>query len=292
MNNDKTENTESMVVACVDGSQYSAAVCDYAAWISGRLGTPLKLLHNIEHREAAVPADLSGAIGLGSQEELLDQLADLEQRHSKLELEKGRRMLDAATQRVKAAGIEEPLIRQRHGSLAETLVDCEPEIRVLVLGIRGEAHENDPKHLGAHLELVVRSLHRPILVVNREFLAPKRIMLAYDGSDGARKALDMVASSALFADLPCHLVYAGESDDASEKMLRDAADTLAAAGREVMTANLAGKAGEVLCAYQTEHQIDLTLMGAFSHTRFRDLILGSLTARMLLATSRPLLLLR
>ena len=38
--------------------------------------------------------------------------------------------------------------------------------------------------------------------------------------------------------------------------------------------------------------IDLTIMGAFSHNRFRDFLLGSFTAKMLAATNRPLLLLR
>ena len=43
---------------------------------------------------------------------------------------------------------------------------------------------------------------------------------------------------------------------------------------------------------QIENDIELTLMGAFSHNRFRDLLLGSFTAKMLAATNRPLLLLR
>lgn len=45
-------------------------------------------------------------------------------------------------------------------------------------------------------------------------------------------------------------------------------------------------------SYQAEHDIDLTLMGAFSHTRLRELVLGSLTAKVLLKSNKPLLLLR
>lgn len=280
-----------MVLACIDGSTYSTAVCDYAAWISTRTGAPLKLLHNIEQRDTP-PADLSGAIGLGSQEHLLNDLIELEQQRNKLELERGKIMLEAAKERVMQSGIEEPILWQRHGSLTETLVDCEEEIRVLVLGIRGEAHGEDSKSLGNQLENIARALHRPIMVVNREFTPPQRIMLAYDGSDGARKALDMVAKSPLFKDLPCHIVHVGQDDEASESLLEEAAERLNTAGLETITARLTGKVGDALCTYQAVNDIDLTLMGAFSHTRFRELLLGSFTAKMLLTTRQPLLLLR
>ena len=43
---------------------------------------------------------------------------------------------------------------------------------------------------------------------------------------------------------------------------------------------------------QDNRDIDLTIMGAFSHTRIHDLILGSFTVKMLLNTKTPLLLLR
>lgn len=285
-------NNTPAILACIDGSRYSAAVCDYAAWVSRRVGAPLHLLHNIENRNTPPPSDLSGAIGLGSQEQLLNELIDLEQKRSRLELEKGKLMLQAAKERATKAGVETPLSKQRHGTLAESLIDLEEEIRVLVLGIRGEAHEDDAKHLGAQLETVVRSLHRPILVVNREFKVPQRIMLAYDGSDGARKALEMVAQSPLFKDIPCHVVYVGQEGESADRLLQEAAHQLSAAGHQVVTAQLSGKPGEALCAYQAEQHIDMTLMGAFSHTRLRDMLLGSFTVKMLLAAQQPLLLLR
>ncbi|PKM01288.1 MAG: universal stress protein UspA, partial [Gammaproteobacteria bacterium HGW-Gammaproteobacteria-7] len=40
------------------------------------------------------------------------------------------------------------------------------------------------------------------------------------------------------------------------------------------------------------HDIDLTLMGAFSHSRIRGFLVGSFTAKMMAKTQRPLQLLR
>ncbi|NOR71296.1 MAG: universal stress protein, partial [Methylomarinum sp.] len=147
--------------------------------------------------------------------------------------------------------------------------------------------------IGAKLEAVIRSLHRPILIVNDTFKTPECIMVAYDGSAAADKAVDMVASSPLYKGLTCHLVCVNNNEETAEKLLRQATDKLQAANDiDVVTAKLKGKADQELCAYQDQHAIDLTVMGAFSHTRLHDMLLGSFTHKMLVNTKKPLLLLR
>jgi nucleotide-binding universal stress UspA family protein len=292
VNENTGDSQAARVLACIDGSQYSNAVCDYAAWIASRTGAPLKLLHNIERTSVPAVADLSGSIGLGSQEELLEELTALEQQRASLLLQQGKLMLDAARERVEqAGGVDSVEACQRHDSLPESLIELEDRIRVLVIGIRGEQHEASQQGLGSHLETVVRALHKPILVVNQVFREPRNILLAYDGSEAARKALELVASSPLFRGTPCHLVTVGNVEGV-EELLAAGSQTLRDAGLQVTTSHLNGKTVEALTAYQDEHEIDLTVMGAFSHSRLRDLLLGSITAKMLLNTAQPLLLLR
>ncbi|MCO1333645.1 universal stress protein [Microbulbifer sp. OS29] len=292
-NNKRVDNGEavSLVLSCIDGSQYTGAVCDYAAWMAVNLSAPLKLLHNIERSDVPAVTDFTGSIGLGSQEELLEELTALEQQRARLMVQQGKLMLQAARSRAEGAGVQEILICQRHDTLNESVVELEDSIRALVLGIRGEEHGDSERGLGAHLEIVVRSLHKPILVVNRDFQPPSTIMLAYDGSEAACKALTLVAESPLFRKLSCHLVHVG-SAQAAEKLLAEGRAKLEAVGMVVTATNLTGNTVEALVAYQTEHQIDLTVMGAFSHNRLRDLFMGSITAKMLLKTRQPLLLLR
>jgi nucleotide-binding universal stress UspA family protein len=287
------ETSQSMVLACIDGSAISTAVCDYAAWIAQRVNIPLKLLHTIEHPDTSDAADLSGNIGLGSQEHLLEELTALEQKRSKLLLQKGKLILDAAKDRVVQAGVSQVITNQRHGSLAESLIDLEETIDLLVLGVRGQAHENSQGKLGAQLESVIRSLHRPILVVNAAFTAPQSIMLAYDGSKAAEKAVDMVASSQLYKGLTCHLVCVNKNEDTADALLQSASNKIIKAGGiQLETQKLSGKVDEALCEYQDNHKIDMTVMGAFSHTRLHDMLLGSFTDKMLMKSFKPLLLLR
>ncbi|MEX2961201.1 universal stress protein [Microbulbifer sp. TYP-18] len=295
-NNNKEINGNSLqqepvVLSCIDGSHHTGAVCDYGAWIAARIGAPLKLLHNIERTNVPAVADLTGSIGVGSQEDLLDELTALEQQRSRLMVQQGKLMLQAARERATMAGVEQVVTCQRHDNLVESLIELEDTIRVLVLGIRGEEHGESEQGLGSQLETVVRSLHKPILVVNRGFSQPKRIMLAYDGGEAAKKALSMVAGSRLFADISCYLVFVGEPQKA-EAVLAEAGAELAAAGIAATASHLTGSTVEALVAYQKENDIDLTVMGAFSHNRLRDLLMGSVTAKMLLNTKQPLLLLR
>ncbi|MEE7625104.1 universal stress protein [Methylobacter sp. Wu8] len=282
------------VLACIDGSSLTEAVCDYAAWIAQRVDAPLKLLHVIDHHpETAVTLDLSGNIGLGSQEHLLEELTAVEQQRSKLRLQQGKLLLQAAKDRVIQAGIANPDSNQRHGSLVESLIELEESIRVLVIGIRGKVHENRPDKIGAKLESIIRSLHKPILVVNDTFKAPQHIMIAYDGSKATEKAIDMVAISPLYKGLTCHLVNVSKDDAATEQLLEAAVSKLKnAGGIEVTTKKLQGKPDQALCEYQDKHDIDMIVMGAFSHTRLHDLLLGSFTAKMLMNAKKPLLLLR
>ncbi len=277
------------VLACIDGSSATEAVCDYASWIASKVDAPLKLLHTIEHSANPAVADFSGAIGLGSQQELLEELTTLEQARNQLLIRKGQLMLNAAKERIQHSGVEVNETFQRHGSVAESLIDLEESIRVLVVGIRGADHESEEGGIGTQLENMIRSIHKPILVINKEFRPPKKILLAFDGSDTCRKALTMVATSPAFKQIQCHVVRVGSG---GESLLTEAVQELEAAGIETLAQIIDGKSDEVLSQYQLDNDIDLMAMGAFSHGSVRKFLLGSFTLKMLRASQRPLLLLR
>lgn len=280
------------VMACIDGSPQASAVCDCAAWASRQLDAPLTLLHVLDQQQYPATGNLSGIIGLGSREYLLEELAALDEKRSKLALEEGRMMLDAARQRVITAGVEQPDVRQRHGDLVETLHDLEPDIRLLVIGKQGEDSGTDLQLIGSQLESVIRTLHRPILVTPADFSVPTSVMLAFDGSATTRKGVEMLASSPLFKGIPIHLVMVGDDTTDSRALLESARDSLAAAGFEVHIAIRAGEVEPVLHAYQAEHQVGLLVMGAYGHSRIRQFLVGSTTTRMIRTTTTPLLLLR
>lgn len=280
------------VFACVDDSVYAEAVCDYAAWTAGRMNTQLSLLHVLDKTESTTARNLSGSLGLGAQENLMQELAELDQQRSKLEMEKGKLMLQAAMQRVEEKGITNAESRQRHGELVDTLIELEPETRILVVGKRGADTESAHGHIGSHLESIIRALHKPILIAQQSFAPPRQIMVAYDGSATMRKGIHIVAASPLGRGIPHHVVMVGADTAVAREQLKEATDVMAAAGFDVTGAIIAGDADTALAEYQERENIDLLVMGAYGHSRIRHLILGSTTTAMIKCTKVSLLVLR
>ena len=281
------------VIGCIDGTETSATVCEFATWAAKRMGAPLTFLHVLDrHQEVAPVSDFSGNLKLGAQEELLQKLSELDAERGKLAQEHGRMLIEAARSRATELGVTAPEGFQRHGTLVETLGAVEDELRLAVLGRRHVGSiDNDQPVQNHRLERVIRAIHQPILATSAQYKLPENFMIAFDGSPTGRRTVERVASSPLLAGLPAHVVAAGTSS-AMRDALAWAHDTLVAQGFEVTTANHEGDPEKVLADYVQEHAIGLVVIGAYGHSRIRHLIIGSTTTTLLRTMSAPLLVLR
>lgn len=284
----------SKVIACIDNSKAAAPVADYAAWAASRLGAPLMLLHVLDQLRFPVENDLSGSLGIGEREHLLNELAELDIKRNKLALEQGRLILEAAQQRISISGVNNPNLRQRHGDLLESLAELEDETRLLVIGKLGEEHGDTSafNQVGNNVERVVRKMRSPVLIVQGEFKPPETVMLAFDSSDISREGVELVAKSPLFKGLSGHLVTVGKNQKDLQADLKWAEETIVSHGHTVSTAVLEGAIEPALHAYQKENNIDMIVMGAYSHSRLREFFAGSTTANMIRHASVPHLVLR
>lgn len=281
------------VVACIDASKSSLGVCDYAAWASRRMGDPLTLLHALDEEKYPAKTDMSGNIGLGSREQLQEELASLDRERSKLALKHGHLLLDEAEKRVLASGnIENVTKRQRHNDLANSLIELEPESRLFVLGLQGESSTAVGRHIGSQLETVIRSVHCPVFLVPDEFSEPRSAMLAFDGSSTAFRSIELLAGTPVFKGMPLHLVMVGSDTEERRTQLKRAEEALAGQEMDVHLAIRDGDVEETLHAYQEEHDIDVLIMGAYGHSRIRRFLVGSTTTRMLETAKKPLVILR
>ncbi|GAB2802879.1 universal stress protein [Halomonas shantousis] len=280
------------IMACIDGSGFSPAVCDAAVWASQRLEAPLTFLHVLDKSQNPHEVNPTGNIGLGSREHLLEELATLDEQRGRIAQEHGRLMLEAARERAVEEGVAQPATRQRNGELVEALTELEEETRLLVLGKRGESAQSAREHLGSNLERVIRAMHRPILVTPERFTAPTRVMFAFDGSQTTCKGIELLAESPLLAELECHVVMVGADTADHREQLGWARRTLEKAGAEVHCAIRAGEVEATLRDYEQEHAIGLLVMGAYGHSRIRQLLVGSTTTAMIRNARLPILLLR
>ncbi|SLN30737.1 universal stress protein [Oceanibacterium hippocampi] len=283
----------SHVIALVDGSLYAHSVCDHAAWIAGRTGASVELLHVLGRREApAADADLSGSIALGARTALLQELTALDAERAKLSQRRGRAILEDAKARIESAGGCAVTTRLRFGDVVETVAELEADADMVVIGKRGEAADFARGHLGSNLERVARASHRPVLVAARAFRPIARVLIAYDGGTSSMKAVDHVARSPLFAGLACTLLSAGPDNPETARGLANARAMLEAGGHAAETAMVPGQPETVISEAVEASGIDLLVMGAYGHSRIRSLILGSTTTQMIQLCRIPVLLFR
>jgi nucleotide-binding universal stress UspA family protein len=286
-------NNEQKILACVDSTAASDVVADYAAWAALKLHAPMELLHVLDrHVELAAGQDHSGAIGLGAQEKLLDKLATEDEARTRVAREAGRVFLNRLRERAVASGVTSVDTRLRHGDVEETLAEQQEGSRLLVIGRAGSTASSDGAGLGKHLEWVVRSVNRPVIVTSDAYSEPSKVLFAFDGSGVTRKGVEMLSGSPLIKGLPLHLLMSGTTKAQGQSQVEWAMQFLKNAGMNA-TAEIvpSGPQDAIAQALRTQG-FNFLVMGAYSHSPLRSLFMGSKTSEMLKAFRVTTLLLR
>lgn len=280
------------ILAAIDASAHAPGVCQYAAWAAKRLEMPVELLHVVQRQDSvAARRDLSGAIGLGARSDLMDELVRLSEQSSRAEIEKGRVLLAAGEQIVRDAGIDDVKSLHRHGGVIETILEREENARLVVVGRRGTDHEYATDHIGSMIERVVRASTKPVMIVSRNYIEPDHVVFAYDTSPAAKRALERLANSPLFAGLPVTIVMAEASGESKMAAMAQAEATFAP-DHPVSTVFDPAKAEKVIPRVVASANNPLLLMGAYGHSPIRNLIVGSTTTEMIRTVHAPVLLVR
>ena len=281
------------LVALIDGSMYSHSVCDLSAFFANRLEASITVVHVLGRREVpGETANLSGSIGLGARTALLEELAEMDSQKAKLANKRGRAILDDARAYLNEAGIKNVETKLRNAEIVETIEDFESDVDLIVIGKRGVGADFDQMHLGSNLERVVRSSHKPVLVASRAFQPIKRFLIAFDGGNSAWKAVEYAAQLKCFADVPCHLITINNGSASNTASLEQAETVMRDAGYDVSSEVLDGDAEYSISKKVEEGGFDLLLMGAYGHSRIRNLIIGSTTTEMIRSCKVPVLLFR
>ena len=278
------------ILVCLDGSKLSKAVCDYGIYISKKLDLPLVLLNVIEHSHISKKTNLSGNIGIGSRDAILEELSNEEMNESKELIAKGRAVLKQYEQYALESGITKFETLQKHGTLEETLDDLSQDIKIAIIGLKGS--DNPDKNIGSHIEELIRGLNIPILLVNNDFAPIESILMAYDGSDYANKAIKIATQNPILPNAKRYIVNVNKDTSASSKLLNEAKKLFEKQDFNVETQSLSGDTVETLLKFQEEKNIDIIAMGAYSHNRLKSAIFGSFTTKMFLKAKKPLLLFR
>lgn len=280
------------ILALLDGSEYSESVCHHTAWIAQKLNAGIVAMHVLGRREGAAPTDLSGSLRLGARSALLAELSSLDEQRAKLAQAKGHAILEDAKAILEQDGVPQVQTRLRKGDLLEAVQDMEPDIRAITIGKRGEGHGFASAHLGSNLERIIRASKVPVFVASRAYKPISKVLVAYDGSASAKIAIDRMSGSAVFADLDVTVLCIAQDENSAKGKADEAVEKLQHANITAVARTAAGEPGDVLNDLVKAEGFDLLVMGAYGHSRIRQLIIGSTTTTMIQTANIPVLLYR
>jgi nucleotide-binding universal stress UspA family protein len=287
--NEGTDHMYQTILLCTDGSPAADGATESAIWLAGQLKAQLHAIYVTDIRvlEGPLLADLAGAIGAQPFSTLLPQIQQLQR-------DKADTILAAvqAQCRERRVACE---VEHQTGNLVHALLAAERNADLVVLGQHGEHAPWHGELLGSTVERVVRASTKPCLVTPAAFHPPHHILMAYDGSAesaGALRAGFTLAESLGVTEVTIVTVCQRDHEDA-------AAQSLQQAHQQALTHKLTVHAQLVhghpdtgiLTACDNAHA-DLIVMGAYGHTRIRELIVGSTTSQVLRKARTPVLLVR
>jgi nucleotide-binding universal stress UspA family protein len=282
------------ISAYIDASSYAHSVCDHAAWVAGRMGGSVEVLHVLGRRDMhGDGGDLSGALDVDARDTLLAELSAMDEQKAKLAQKRGRLILDQAKKRLEDAGVASVTTKLRIGDLVETVHEQETSADLIVIGKRGEAAAFASQHLGSNLERVVRASSKPVLVASRAFKPISRILIAYDGGPSVSRAINFLTGAGTgFSGLEVSLLKIGQCTDDVTARVEQAAQQLRSAVYQVETRIVPGHPETVIADAVANQGFDLLVMGAYGHSRIRTLMIGSTTTELMRSCKVPVVLFR
>lgn len=250
------------IVACIDRSGAARSVAALAGWAAARSGARVVLLR-------ALPLNVS----------------DDDRAQATLDLEE-------AQVRIEAQDVFDARPRIAFGALAAALENLDDEPDLIVIGKRGSQSGDRADALGGQVETVVRGASAPVLLASDRQAGVRRVALAYDGRQGARRALDAMAGSPLFQGAACDVLCAAAESTAARERLEEATTTLRAAGVAAEPHLLSGYPEDAIAAFVAERPADMLAMGAYGHSRLRSIVIGSTTSALIRTCPVPIALYR
>jgi len=274
---------------CTDGSPYSQVCCEYAASLA-RQNQAIDVLYLTDIRQFEMPlvADLSGSLGISPYSDVMNQLQELEKTKAKF-------IEESTLNLFKKHDMEQSVkFHHRTGLLVDCLDDFESSVDLVMCGKRGEDANFATEHLGSTMERVLRASKKPCLITSRAFSPIKKMVIAFDGGQSCRKAVEWLANSDLLKNVELHIVTVGEehTEDEARKRLEWAEQMFSDSDFNPVCQMLGGVVEEAITHYVENEGMDLLVMGAYGHNRIRYLLIGSTTTAMIRSCHIPVLCFR
>jgi nucleotide-binding universal stress UspA family protein len=153
---------------------------------------------------------------------------------------------------------------------------------LVVTGRDAEFHLEPIDGVAPLVDHIIAKGCRPVVVTGPQWVESGPVLVAYDGSAAAAKALQMAALIGVFGSTGAHILSIAREQSAALSMAERAHSFLAPHGveAELEAVETAENPADVLLRRASDTGARLLVMGAFGHRGFREVLFGSTTRRL------------
>jgi nucleotide-binding universal stress UspA family protein len=174
------------------------------------------------------------------------------------------------------------------GGVAELIVEEAREVEILALGRRGHGHSDTPGRLGRMFRRIAHQSAVPYLVGGDQVGPVQRLLLGYDGTEKAKRALSWAAR--FQQDFECEALVVSVAQDAETQR-----DWLSEMQADIEAGDLVnyrfivreGEPANEIAAVAEENRVDLIVVGRYRHSALVDWLTGSNLDRVLRKSPLP-----
>jgi nucleotide-binding universal stress UspA family protein len=274
------------ILVPTDGSSSSNLALEYGLSLAAKFQARVTGVYVVDIRLLEGPffSDISGALGFTPYQNFLPKI-------QKILEDKAQTILDGFAARCTGAHFE-PRVKRYTGIVSNVIAEEGKKVDIIVIAQRGEHAKWSTGLLGSTTESVVRKATKPVLVTPPTFRELKRVLVAYDGSAGANKALKVACELGLDLSLELDVLIVSHDMTWADSAREEVTEFIEPYRLPVDVAVREGKAEEEIVAFSQERGSDLVIMGAYGHSRIREFVLGSTTAMVIRTSGIPVLLTR
>jgi len=280
------------VLTMLDGVDGDIIDLEAARHLAASFGCHVDLLHVRRDALSAMPM-----IGEGISADLIEMVQAQVEKEEQAVADRVKKVYD---QWIKDSGVPEVKTPSKAVTSSARLIDVTGPVaeHVARLGkladlviLRSPSLEEG--ELSAAAEAAIYDTGRSVLFSPRKELATlgKRVSIFWNDTVEASRA--SAAAMPFLKQADAVQVKAVESDDFDTQTVKDFADSLAWHGIKAdarIVEEDHRSAGEALLDAAWDFEADLIVMGAFSHSRLREMILGGVTRHILQVAGRPVLM--
>jgi len=128
----------------------------------------------------------------------------------------------------------------------------------------------------------------PVLIIPREYRHIEKILICFDGSIQATKAIHALVHSGFSKQRQLILLNVSSDVEKSNLLLNKMGEYLSAWDMAFEKVRLEGDVDEMISSYVNENDVDLVVLGAYGKNVILKFIFGSVTKKLIKISDRPL----